>query len=55
MDSVVFCVTYRFVRELRTLHNEATKSDNLDLKIEILMLSSIGLLCEHVLKRKTDG
>jgi len=32
------------------LHGEATKSDYLDLKSEILMLSSIGLLCKHVLK-----
>jgi len=55
MDSVVLCVTYRFVRELRALHNEPTKGDHLDLKSEILMLSSIGLLCKHVLKRKLDG
>jgi len=50
MDSVVLCVTYGFVRELRASHGEATKSDYLDLKSEILMLSSIGLLCKHVLK-----
>jgi len=50
MDSVVLCVTYRFVRELSELHNEVTKSDHLDLKSEILNAKQHGF----VKKRKLD-
>jgi len=34
MNSVVLCVTCRFVRELGALHSEPTKSNHFDLKVK---------------------